>query len=170
MAAFRTRPFVVGAIFWTYQDYRTRTNFIMGVVDGERNRRGSWSVLREAYSPVLIDSVKFSSSPERDRTVVVGLKTRGPVEMDMPAYTLWDYRLKWSITSLDGEEIYSKAELSLPTLDPGSEWEGKIIFDDPGENFMLNLSIERPTGYSVIEQAYDSDGNPLPWNVFVSQP
>jgi hypothetical protein len=141
----------------------------MGVVDDERNKRGSWSVLREAYFPVLIDSVKFSSSVGSDRTVVVELKTRGPAKIDMPAYTLRDYRLHWSITSPDGEEVYSKGDINLPTLDPGSEWVEKIVFDDPGENFVFNLWIERPTGFSVIEQVYDSGGNPLPWNMFVSQ-
>ena len=55
---FRSKPFVAGAIFWTYQYYRTRSNFIMGLVDAERNRRGSWDVLREEYAPLLIDSLK----------------------------------------------------------------------------------------------------------------
>jgi len=50
---FRCKPFVTGAIFWTYQDYRTRSNFIMGLVDFNRNRRGSWEVLREEYVPAL---------------------------------------------------------------------------------------------------------------------
>ena len=44
---------MTGAIFWTYQDYRTRSNFIMGLVVFNRNRRGSWEVLREEYVPAL---------------------------------------------------------------------------------------------------------------------
>jgi beta-glucuronidase len=57
MTVLRTKPFVAGAIFWTYQDYRTPTHDKMGVVDMYRQRRGSWAVLREEYSPVWIDYV-----------------------------------------------------------------------------------------------------------------
>ena len=162
MEVFRSKPFVIGAIFWTYQDYRTRTNFIMGVVDGERNRRGSWYVLREEYSPVLIESVTYSDESSSKQTAVVKLKTRGPVEVDMPAYTLRDYRLEWSVGPRYSETVYSEGEISLPTLEPGSEWEGEIEFNQPVDDYVLNLRVVRPTGFSVIERTYDPDGEMLP--------
>src|SRR6185503_1282349 len=68
---FRSKPFVAGAIFWTYQDYRTRSNFIMGLVDFNRNRRGSWEVLREESAPALIDSLTPSSITDSKRTATV---------------------------------------------------------------------------------------------------
>lgn len=162
MEVFRSKPFVVGAIFWTYQDYRTRTNFIMGVVDGERKRRGSWYVLREEYSPVLIESMNYLGAESGKQTAVVKLKTRGPIEVDMPAYTLRDYHLYWSVGPRYSETVYSEGEISLPTLEPGSEWEGEIEFNEPVEDYVLNLQVVRPTGFSVIERTYDPDGEMLP--------
>ena len=47
MEIFRSKPFVAGAIFWTYQDYRTRSNFVMVLVYFKRNRRGSWELLQQ---------------------------------------------------------------------------------------------------------------------------
>jgi beta-glucuronidase len=104
---FRSKPFVAGAIFWTYQDYRTRSNFIMGLVDFNRNRRGSWDVLREEYAPALIDSLNLSPMTYGKRTATVALHTRGPVDVDMPAYTLRDYALHWAVTSPNGNTTFA---------------------------------------------------------------
>lgn len=158
---FRSKPFVAGAIFWTYQDYRTRSNFIMGLVDADRNRRGSWEVLREEYSPVLIDS--FSLSPQADgkRTAAVALHTRGPVEVDMPAYTLRNYSIHWALTSPEGGTTFSQGDVSLPTLAPASQWSGGFEFSVPAQEYLIKVTIIRPTGYTVIERSYNTDGDQL---------
>jgi beta-glucuronidase len=158
---FRSKPFVAGAIFWTYQDYRTRSNFIMGLVDAERNRRGSWQVMREQYAPILIDSLTLSRQDDVKSTAKVSLHTRGPVDVDMPAYTLRGYSLSLTLTSPDGSKEFSEAVLSLPVLAPASEWSGDIVFDLPGEEYIVTLKIMRPTGYAVIERSYDSDSKLL---------
>ncbi len=155
---FRGKPFVAGAIFWTYQDYRTRSNFIMGLVDFNRHRRGSWEILREEYAPILIDSLQLSSTTEGQSTAAVNLHTRGPVEVDMPAYTLREYSLHWAVTTPDGSKIFSEGDLDLPTLAPASEWLGDILFNIPAEKYILTLRVMRPTGYSVIEHSYDAEG------------
>jgi hypothetical protein len=54
MTVLRAKPFVTGAIFWTYQDYRTPTDYHMSVMDARRRRRGLWAVLSEAYAPVVM--------------------------------------------------------------------------------------------------------------------
>lgn len=158
MAVFRSKPFVAGAIFWTYQDYRTPTGFVMGVVDAQRERRGSWRVLRWEYAPVVIDSVVFSPPSGSTQRATVGLHTRGPVEEDMPAYTLRGYTLHWAVTSSDGEETFSDGDLSLPTLAPGSQWSGEVEWVVPQADYVLTLSVIRPTGFSVIEQSYNARG------------
>jgi len=155
---FRSKPFVAGAIFWTYQDYRTRSNFIMGLVDSNRNRRGSWQVLREEYAPLLIDSVILSREGNGQYTAAVNLHTRGPVDVDMPAYTLRDYSLHWALTSPDSSKKFSEGKVYLPTLAPASQWSGNIMFDLPAEKYILTLRIMRPTGYSVIEHSFDAKG------------
>lgn len=169
MEVFRTKPFIAGAIFWTYQDYRTPTGFMMGVVDAERNRRGSWWVLRREYASVLIESVTLrqaqgetlSSVSGNSWSATVSLRTRGPVEEDMPAYTLRGYTLHWAVTPPEGEETFSEGDLSLPTLAPGSEWSGEVEWVVSEADYVLTLSVVRPTGFSVIERSYDSRGELL---------
>jgi beta-glucuronidase len=155
---FRSKPFVAGAIFWTYQDYRTRSNFVMGLVDFNRNRRGSWALLREEYAPAMIDSVSLSPERNSNRLATVALHTRGPIDVDMPVYTLRDYSLQWRVTSPDGSTRFSEGQIPLPTLSPDSDWSAEIEFTAPAEEYIITVSIIRPTGYSVIERSYTSDG------------
>jgi beta-glucuronidase len=161
MEIFRSKPFVVGAIFWTYQDYRTPSGFMMGVVDAGRHRRGSWEVLREEYSPVLIDSVRLSSVSDGRLRATVALRTRGPVEVDMPAYILRGYRLHWWLASPEGDATYDGGHVPLPTLIPGAVWSGEVEWLAPARDYTVHLSIVRPTGFSVIERSYDTQGNLL---------
>ena len=155
---FRSKPFVAGAIFWTYQDYRTRSEFVMGIVDNNRNQRSSWALLREEYAPVLIDSSSFSSVKNGNLIATVDLHARGPIDVDMPVYTLRGYSLHWAVTSPDGSNRFSEGEIPLPTLSPGAQWSTEIEFTPPVTEYILTVSIIRPTGYSVIERAYTSDG------------
>ena len=155
---FRSKPFVAGAIFWTYQDYRTRSNFIMGLVDFDRNRRGSWEVIREEYAPILIDSIQLSPASEGQYTATVNLHTRGPIDVDMPAYTLREYSFHWAVTSPDGSKLFSEGDVDLPILAPASQWSGNIVFNIPTEKYIVTLRIMRPTGYSVTEHSFDAEG------------
>jgi beta-glucuronidase len=159
---FRSKPFVAGAIFWTYQDYRTRSNFVMGLVDFNRNRRGSSEVLREECAPLLIDTLSLSSVTNGKRIATVVLHTRGPVDVDMPAYTLRGYILHWIVTSADGGTEFSKGNISMPTLAPASQWSGEVEFTEPAEEYRIKLSIIRPTGYRVIERSYSGKGELIP--------
>lgn len=157
MPVFRSRPFVVGALFWCYRGK-------MGVVDAEGNRRGSWRTLRDEYSPVLIERVDFSSARHRrkpsgsasggHRRATVTLRTRGPIDVDMPAYTLRGYRLHWAVTSAHGSETFAEGDLPLPTLAPGTVWSGDLAWAPPGQAHVLALSIIRPTGFPVLERTW----------------
>jgi len=162
MEIFRSHSFVAGAIFWTYQDYRSLTEFRMGIVDMDRNCTPVWDVIREQYAPILIDGVMFSNLADDRQGAVVSLHTRGPVDEDMPAYTLRQYYLHWAVTSPDGEMTHADGEISLPTLAPGDTWLGDIEWLAPGGDYVLKLSVFRPTGFSVLEQTYDSNGIRIP--------
>jgi hypothetical protein len=156
MAVFRRKPFIAGAIFWTYQDYRTPTSFMMGVVDAQRHRRGSWAVLREAYAPVVIESVRVAPAPGATQRARVCLRTRGPVATDMPAYTLRGYKLQWRIASRQGDTIHPGGDLQLPALAPGPAWAGELAWPRSAGEYRLTVSIVRPTGFTVLERSYDS--------------
>ena len=162
MAVFRTKPFIAGAIFWTYQDYRTRSGFVMGVMDPERNKRPSWDVLREEFSPVLFDSIALSPVVDGQRTVTITLHTRGPIDMDMPVYTLRGYTLRWAVTSPEGSTKFSEGDTSLPTLDPASQWSGEFTLDVPAVDYIVTVSIIRPTDFNVIERSIDEKGEQIP--------
>jgi beta-glucuronidase len=124
LAAFRSRPWIVGASFWTYQDYRTPSGFTMGVVDAQRHRRRSWSLLRREYSPVEL---------EVGADATVRLRTRA----DLPAYTLRGYTLRWTLGS-------ERGSIALPDLPPGSTWTTHLR-----GHGKLAVDVVRPTGFSV---------------------
>ena len=134
----------------------------MGLVDSQRNRRGSWEVLRDEYSPALIDSLRLSAAANGQRTATITLHTRGPVDVDMPAYTLRGYTLRWTVTSPDGSSQFSEGNISMPTMAPGTYWSGDGTVAVPGGNYIITISIIRPTGFSVTDHSYDSKGNLLP--------
>jgi hypothetical protein len=159
MAILRTKPFVAGAIFWTYQDYRTPTNYQMGVVDAHRRRRGSWAILHQEYAPLVIASVIFASGAAGTQEAVVVLRTRGPIERDLPAYTLRQYMLHWVVTGIQDQQMLSQGALSLPTLAPGTLWSARLQWPAPVEDAVLTFKITRPTGFIVLEGTYVAPKN-----------
>ena len=159
---FRSKPFIAGAVFWTYQDYRTHSNFVMGLVDFNRNRRGSWELLRQEYAPASIESLNLHSDTNSNSIATVVLRTRGPLNLDMPVYTLRGYSLHWQVTSLDHAQKFSESDVPLPTLAPTSEWTGEVEFPTPNEGYIITVSIMRPTGFSVMDYIYNAKGEVIP--------
>jgi hypothetical protein len=158
MAVMRSKPFVSGAVFWCYQDYQTPSgNFVMGVVDVHRKRRGSWQLIREEYAPILFESVDLAVSGDQHRATVT-LRTRGPLERDMPAYVLRGYRLQWAVKRRGEDTPFTEGTLALPVFAPGSNWSGELAWSGPEGDHVLELSIVRPTGFVVIEKALSVPG------------
>lgn len=148
MEVIRSRPFVAGALLWCYQG-------IMGVVNDDRNRRGSWEVLRQAFAPLVFEAVTIGQATSGKQYAQVRLRTRGPAEADLPAYTLRDYRLRWEVASRASDTVFCQGEMPLPMLPPGSAWSGEIEWEIQGGEHVLGLSIIRPTGFCVIEGTWD---------------
>jgi hypothetical protein len=159
---FRSKPFIAGAIFWSYRNYRTPSPWKTGLIDSDEDKNGSWAVLRDEYAPALIDSVALSPVKGGQRTVTVTLHTRGPVDVDMPAYTLRGYTLHWVITSPAGDTTFSEGDVSLPVLAPGTHWSGGVALTLPDRDYVLKVRIVRPTGFSVTERTYDAQGKLVP--------
>jgi beta-glucuronidase len=158
MTVFRRKPFIAGAIFWTYQDYRTPNGLVMGVVDKQRRRRGSWAVMRETYAPAVFDAVQVSPASGGTQRATVTLRARGPVDRDLPAYTLAGYRLEWMVAAAGGQPILAQGVLPLPSLAPGTTWSGNLDWAVPAADSWLTLRLRRPTGSAVLEHTYDAHG------------
>ena len=156
MAIFRQHPYVAGAVFWTYQDHALGSG-MMGVVDAQRRRRGSWEVLREEYAPVRIDSVSVMPGASGRLRAEIHLRARGPLEADMPAYTLRGYRLQWAVVPRDESPVLAYGDFPLPTIAPGEAWSGEATWPKVGEACVLKLTVVRPTGFAVIERSYAVD-------------
>ena len=120
MPVLRAKPFVAGAIFWTYQDYRTPTDYHMGVMDAHRRRRGLWAILSEAYAPVVIDSVGLSTVYGGIQQAEIAIQARGPVHIDMPAYTLRGYSLQWQVVRVENPVLLAYGDLPCPILAPAA--------------------------------------------------
>ncbi len=106
MAIFRKKPYVAGAVFWEYRGG-------MGVVDDHGQPRPSWQTLREEFAPLLIEGVDFSFPQEDQCKVSVSLRTRGPIDANLPSYTLRNYRVQWEFISPDGVQISSPTSLRV---------------------------------------------------------
>jgi beta-glucuronidase len=158
LPAFRSRPFIAGAIFFTYQDHRTPNELTMGVVDARRQRRDSWAVLREAYAPAVLDSVRMSMAPDGGYRATVILRARGPVDRDLPAYTLQGYCLAWTVAAPEGQRVFADGVIALPTLAPDTTWSGAIEWTAPQADSQLTLRLLRPTGFAVLEHTYEALG------------
>jgi Glycosyl hydrolases family 2, TIM barrel domain/Glycosyl hydrolases family 2, sugar binding domain/Glycosyl hydrolases family 2 len=158
LPVFRSRPFIAGAVFFTYQDHRTPNELMMGVVDAWRQRRGAWATLREAYAPAALDAVRMSPASGGTQRATVVLRARGPVERNLPAYTLQGYRLEWIVAAPDGQRVFAQGAIVLPTLRPGTTWAGTVAWTAPIADYRLTLRLLRPTGFDVLEHTYDAHG------------
>jgi hypothetical protein len=67
------------------------------------------------------------SFPRKDACALeVRFHTHGPLEVDLPAYTLRNCGLLWEILLPDGESVSSQDEANLAVLAPGSEGSIKV--------------------------------------------
>jgi beta-glucuronidase len=165
MPVLRSKPFVAGCVYWTYQDYLVpvprvedgrapSAMFVMGVVDAERGRRGSWYALRDEYAPLCIEPVALGPASGDRRRATVSLRARGPLEEDLPVYTLRGYRLRWTVT--EGERTLAQGTIDLPTLPPAAVWRGDLVWPAPEGKASLTLEVIRPTGFVALERWFET--------------
>jgi len=112
-------------------------------------------VLREAYAPAVLDSVRMSMAPNGGYRAAVILRARGPVERDLPAYSLQGYSLAWTVAALDDRRVFAHGAIALPTLASGTTWSGAIEWTAPQADSQLSLRLLRPTGFAVLEHTYE---------------
>ena len=154
MDVFRSKSFVAGAIFWTYQDYRSDMDFRMGLYDWDRHPSALINLIREQYSPLKSVTI---SPPAHDGSISVELINRGPIEREMPAYTLRGYTLVLSLIFESGTVIQLE-KITLPDLPPSEVEDHQFFFQQPEEEYWFRIEVFRPTGFSVGEFIFNSRG------------
>ena len=137
LAAFATRPWVGGAIFWSYADYRSNKNLFAGLADGyvdhglvdaDRQRRPSyfaWEAANRAVS-AKVDLTMAGETPTGFTATVLGAAKGG-----LPSYPLVGARLHWRAMGGD-RVVLGEGEQALPVIAPGgtatasASWSGRL--------------------------------------------
>ena len=145
MAEIRKRPYIVGASWWSFNDYQSRhvgTNpngyRPWGLVGPERNKRPLYGAHRREMSPVTLEKVRFQAGGQGVHQLVVLIKNRS----DFPAYTVKNYTLKTP-----------DASFSFPELSPGQSAEITLLIR--GFDPKVTLEVVKPTGYSVMSETIE---------------
>lgn len=148
--AFEHAPFVGGAIFWTYQDYRSSRNLWPGEVDGYvdhgvvdqfRQRRPSyklWQNLNEAVST----TVGWRMGPDGPQGFSLGATPNALGRL--PSYPLIGYGLRWRVVGATGV-VLDAGEAPLDLAHPATfaqSWTGQ----DGRNGAHLTLDILTPAG------------------------
>lgn len=145
MAEIRKRPYVVGASWWSFNDYQSRhagTNpngyRPWGLVGPERNKRPLYHAHRSEMAPVTVEKVRYQAGGQGVHQLVVRVNNRS----DFPAYALKNYILK-----------VGEATFNVPDLAPGQSAE--MVLPVRGFEQKLTLEIVKPTGYSIISETFE---------------
>jgi beta-glucuronidase len=145
MAEIRKRPFVAGASWWTYNDYRSKlfgTNVNgfrpWGIVGPDRSPRLAYPVHQKEFSPVLVDKVSFKTGDQGVHQLVVKVTSRG----DFPAKILRGYILETN-----------EASIALPDLNPGESRE--IAIPIRGFDKQIHITVIKPTGFITTQTDID---------------
>jgi len=149
--AIRSRDYIVGAIFFCYNDYRTHVGDrgvgaykqrVHGVANINGERKPSYELLRSESSPIE----SLTLQPSRNK-FEIRIKTR----RDFPRYTLKDYKLRGTFFG-QGNIPVEKQEVMLPHLVPGSETRWELAFSVSESPVRVHIDVLRPTGFSVCSQ------------------
>jgi beta-glucuronidase len=146
--SYRQYPFVGGAIFFCYNDYRTHKGDkgigvlkqrVHGVVDLYGARKTSFEALREQASPVQALSL---ASEGNSLTATVEARRR------LPAYTLEGYALRWIVYARPDLPM-EQHETPLPRLAPGQSATVALTFRQENPTH-IRVEVIRPTGFSAM--------------------
>jgi beta-galactosidase/beta-glucuronidase len=145
LAAFVHRPFVGGAIFWSYQDYRSNKNLFAGetdglvdhgLVDADRQRRPSflaWEAANRAVTATVQWTMAGDGSSGFTATVI------GAQIGALPAYPLIGHRVRWR--AIGGDRVLLGAgESALPTIAPGGS--ATVSMQWPARTTPVTLTID----------------------------
>jgi len=146
--SYRQYPYVGGAIFFCYNDYRTHMGDkgigvlkqrVHGVVDVYGARKTSFEALRQESSPV--QALRLAPEGNSLTATVEARRT-------LPAYTLEGYALRW-IVYVRGNLPMEQHEAPLPRLAPGKSATVSLSFREENPTH-IRVEVIRPTGFSAM--------------------
>jgi beta-glucuronidase len=159
IALFSSYDFIGGVVFWCYQDYKSHRNlrpgqragFVeMGLVDEDRQRRGSYFLWRELNAPATIE---VNWNPLTTYTPPAGFRAtiarRG--ESEIPSYALSGYRLVWEAFDEHDRPVGAGEQLvpdAGPTFTATASWQPPSAT----RSLKLRLRLYRPTGFLAAER------------------
>ena len=178
--AFAKRDFVGGAIFWTYQDYKSPRNLWAGetqgyvehgVVDENRQRKPSYFAYRDRTAPLTAELAWANS--DRGLTGFKAVLRRNAITQ-IPSYPLAGYRAEWRMLDRDGVHLGEGGQ-TLPDLDVPFTLNGTWPVSVNLKEATLRLRVTGPDGSLVLEQqlpynALRFGASPYPGNGEASLP
>ncbi len=145
LADIRPLPYVIGASWWSFNDYKSRhhgTNASgyrpWGLVGPERELRPLYKAHQTGMAPLTVEKINWTPGPEGVHQLILRVTARP----DFPAYAIKGYRLK-----MNGQTVL------IPDLQPGQRTDITI----PVRGFEKNTTIEvsKPTGFQILSQTID---------------
>lgn len=144
-AEIRKRPYVIGASWWSYNDYQSRhqgTNANgyrpWGIVRPDRSLRPAYYVYQKEMSPVTIDKVSFKTGEQGEHQLTVKVTARN----DFPSYAIQKYYVQ-----------IQNITLVIPDLNPGESKE--MILPVKGFEKSTSVTIYKPTGFKIVDEIID---------------
>lgn len=145
LADIRQLPYVVGASWWSFNDYLSRHDGTnpdgtrpWGLVRGDRSKRLLYKAHQTGMAPVTVEKVSWTTGSAGVHTVTLRVTAR----TDFPAYVLKKYQLKTKETLL-----------TIPDLQPGQS--ANLTVPVRGFDKILTVEILKPTGFSILTQTID---------------
>jgi beta-glucuronidase len=152
-AAFRSKEFVGGAIFFCYNDYRTHVGDrgigvlqqrVHGVVDVYGEQKNSYEILRKESSPIESLAIESFTVETQRNKFRLRLKTRET----LPAYTLRGYKLR-GVFYGQGDIPVEMQEAEVPEVAPGKDVTLGLTFKQSEAPMRVQFDVTRPTGFSA---------------------
>ena len=155
--AFAKRDFVGGAIFWTYQDYKSPRNLWAGetqgyvehgVVDENRQRKPSYFAYLDRTAPLTAELAWVNS--DQGLTGFKAVLRRNAIAQ-IPSYPLAGYRAEWRMLDRDGVHLGEGGQV-LPDLDTAFTLSGAWQVPRNLNEATLRLRVIGPDGTLVLER------------------
>jgi beta-glucuronidase len=155
------RDWIAGAIFWCYQDYKSRRNLRPGLeegyvdhglVDEYRQRRPSYYVWKEVNTPASLQG-RFDRSTSGSPASFSATVQANSIEK-LPSYPLHDYRLEWDVRD-DNNKIIASGAQPLPDLSRAQTVVGRLQPLAKTGALRLHLTLLNPVGLVAAENNVD---------------
>lgn len=151
MDAFQKRSFVAGAIFWTYQDYKSHRNLWPGqaegyvdhgLVDENRQRRPSYAVYEARTRPLSV-----ATQWRIDNNGLHGFEATvsGDAPTHLPSYPMQGYVAHWRAMDDRGHEL-AHGDEALRDLAQPVRFDGAWPAIDQAAAVHLSIEVDRPDG------------------------